>query len=583
MTAGPTTAAGEPTTAPASGTTPAPAAGPAWVVLADTLARAGCRAVFGLPADEPGLLDAAEAHPDLTAVAVADQRVAACAAAGHALTSGTPAVLALTTGPAFVNALAGLSEAASLCAPVVVVTTRAPGAQLGRGAFQYVDQAAMADPLLTWYTLVERPDRLVWAVRRAVALAVAGRPGVTVVEVTDEVAREVVDPAGEPVAPARRLVAVPPAADLDRAARLLTGARLPVVLAGGGTRWGDQAAAVVRLAERLHAPIVTTAAGRGVVDERHPLSLGCAGLYATPPVDALLDRADVVLALGSRLEETVRMDWPGLSRAALVQVDLDVRAFDAGVPPALALLGDAGATAAALTDRIAADDVDAVGRADRAALLRDVRAGTTRTVAEQLDRSPVRRALREVAAVYGDRVVWVHENGLHDIWSYHRPALTVAAGATVVCPGEQTMMGFGVAAAIGAATAAPERPVVVLAGDGAVQLSVNALPTAAARRLGITVLMFDNQGFGWPRHLRALSGEPPGPARFPTPVPVLDWVRACGGWAADLAVTPDLGAVLREARAAAGRGELALVRVPVPDTDVPVGVRRLLGPPQDGG
>src|SRR5437879_592131 len=128
-----------------------------WDVAAAVLADAGVSHVFGLAADEPGLLDSASAHPGLRCVPVRDQRVGACAAAGYTAATGVVSVLALTSGPAFTNALTGLLEAASLGLPIVVVTTRIPGAELGRGGFQELDQQAMAAPLLKWYYRVEQP------------------------------------------------------------------------------------------------------------------------------------------------------------------------------------------------------------------------------------------------------------------------------------------------------------------------------------------------------------------------------------------------------------------------------------------
>jgi hypothetical protein len=163
--------------------------GSVWAHLAGELAAAGCAAVFGVPADEPGLLDAADEHPALAAVTVRDQRTGACAAAGYALTSGNPVALAVSGGPSFLNSLAGVAEAASVGAPVVLVTNVIPAAGIQRGGFQEVDQSAVAAPLVGWRYRVQRPDMLGWAARRAVRLAAAQLPSVCLLEITDEVLR----------------------------------------------------------------------------------------------------------------------------------------------------------------------------------------------------------------------------------------------------------------------------------------------------------------------------------------------------------------------------------------------------------
>ena len=158
----------------------------AWQQAADCLAEAGCETVFGLPTDEPGLLDAADAHPKLRAVGVRGHRAGACMAIGHAVVTSRPVVLALGAGPPFGDAVTALIEADSVCAPIVVVTTRIPADGLGRGGFQDVDQAALATAFTSTYLRVQDAGTLTWALRRAVHMSLNGRPGVSVVEVAQE-------------------------------------------------------------------------------------------------------------------------------------------------------------------------------------------------------------------------------------------------------------------------------------------------------------------------------------------------------------------------------------------------------------
>ncbi|MEU5884362.1 thiamine pyrophosphate-dependent enzyme [Spirillospora sp. NPDC047279] len=569
----------------------------AWDAVAATLQAAGCGLTVGLPADEPGLLDAVRRRAGMAVLAVRDQRAGACAAVGHALVSGRPAVLALTSGPPFPNALPGLMEGASLCAPVVVVTTRVPAGGLGRGAFQEVDQAGLARPFAKACLLVDRGDRLVWALRRAVHLAVNGRPGITVVEIADEVLREtgfpdtavpdtavpdtaVPDTASQDSAAVRRLRARPPESDLGRAAEVMAGSRRPLVVLGGGARAAAAGPAATALAERWHAPLLTTAAGRGSIDEAHPLAVGLAGLYATPPIDRIAAEADVVLAVGTRLEETARMGWPELERARLVHVDADPDVFGTAIEPEHALLGDAAETLTALAGPFASRARE--GDAERETWLKRVTelrqaALDEYATAPPFERSPVRAALAAVGEVFGDGAVLVHENGLNDIWSYHWPVLTVGPRTSVLVPGEQTMMGFGVAAGLGAAVADPSRPAVVLCGDGALNMSLSALTTAASHRLGLVVVVFDNSGFGWPRWLRRQEGAPDEVTRFGADLPIGAIVEGLGGTFAAPADGRALRTALTEARTTAAEGRTAVITVRPVEDDVPVGVRRLFG------
>ncbi|MGW7409798.1 thiamine pyrophosphate-binding protein [Streptomyces sp. NPDC054833] len=555
-----------------------------WHVVAGTLADAGCDIVVGLPSDEPGLMDAARTTPGLRVLGVRDQRAGACAAIGHAAVSGRPAVLAVNSGPSFANALTGLLEASSLGAPVVVVTTRVPALGIGRGGFQHTDQAAMARPLTKWDFLVEDPRQLTWALRRAVHLAVNGGPGVVLVEIADEVLRAPA-PERRPAQPVRRLRFAADAEEVRRAARLLTEARLPVVVAGGGCKPAGAGPAVRRLAELLAAPLFTTAAGRGLVDEEHPLACGLVGLYTTPPADRLLAEADVVLAIGSRLEETARMGWDGLMDKTLVHVDVDPAVFHTASEPEVALLGDAALVAGQLADAVVAQApaVTAAGAArgaEVAAVRAQMRARHHRTGADGPELT-VTTALRLLQESVTRGATLVQENGLHDMWGYHHPVVSVGDGARVVTPGEQTMVGFGLPAAVGAALADRTRRTVLVCGDGAFEMGLAALPTAAELNLGLTVLVLDNRGYGWPRFVRAEEGAPDTLTRFTAPAHTDAAVRALGGLTARCTTAGELAAALDDAAKAHAEGRTTVITVPVRDDDVPVGVRRVFdaGPP----
>ncbi|OKJ48553.1 hypothetical protein AMK27_37830 [Streptomyces sp. CB02009] len=549
-----------------------------WHVAAATLADAGCDVVVGLPSDEPGLMDAARAVPGLRVLGVRDQRAGACAAIGHAAVSGRPAVLAVNSGPSFANALTGLLEASSLGAPVVVVTTRVPALGIGRGGFQHTDQAAMAGPIAKWSFLVEDPRQLTWALRRAVHLAVNGAPGVVLVEIADEVLRAPA-PEPRPAPPVRRLRFAADAEEVRRAAALLAAARLPIVVAGGGCKPAGAGAAVRRLAEILGAPVFTTAAGRGVLDEEHPLACGLVGLYTTPPADRLLADADVVLAIGSRLEETARMGWDGLDEKRLVHVDVDPAVFLTALEPEVALLGDAalvaGQLAAALeTAPPATTEVGAARQAEIVAVREEM---STRHTLATTDRPElnVPEALRLLQRSVTRDATLVQENGLHDMWGYHHPVVSVGDRARVITPGEQTMVGFGLPAAVGAALADRSRRTVLVCGDGAFEMGLAALPTAAELNLGLTVLVLDNRGYGWPRFVRAEEEAPDELTRFTAPSHTDAVVRALGGVTARCTTAAELATALDDAAKAHAEGRTTVITVPVRDDDVPVGVRRV--------
>ena len=217
-----------------------------------------------------------------------------------------------------------------------------------------------------------------------------------------------------------RPTSVPPNSDVVAATDLLGRSKKPVILTGGGARAARAGEAVVGLAQRIGAAIVTTAAGRGTVDERHALMCGLVGLYTTPPVHELLSEADLLLAVGTQLEETVRMGWPELDKINVVQIDCDTSAFDRPVRVLLPLLGDAG-----LTLEVLGCSPFARSRRERHAVASAYKAALrTAALTEYANREqvrPVRKALSGAQAVFGDDGIFVFENGLNDIWAYHWP------------------------------------------------------------------------------------------------------------------------------------------------------------------
>lgn len=490
-------------------------------------------------------------------------------------------MLALNSGPSFVNALTGLLEASSLGCPTVVITTRIPAPELGRGGFQQVDQLAMAAPLAKWSFLVEQADQLLWALRRAVHMAVNGAPGVVVLEIAHEVLQSDL-PAAEPMGLVRRLAAVASDEAVDDAARLLRHAQRPVVVAGGGAKAAGAGEALLGLAERLGAPLFTTASGRGVIDEDHPLAHGLIGLYTSPAAQPLLDDADLLFVIGSRLEETARMGWFRPNSSRLIQLDSDPAAFSLAAEADVNLLGDATLTLRRLLGVLGARDLDVADSAWRRRIGQVQHEPRPAPGAEDMALS-ASAAITAAIDAFGRDLILVQENGLHDMWGYYYPVVSVSDRSTVISPGEQTMVGFGLGAALGAAVTDRSRPTVVICGDGAAEMGLAALPTAAEHNCGITVLMLDNRGFGWPRFVRSHSDSNDSLTRFATLSHVGRVVESLGGWTAGPATRAELAAALEKARLVTADGGIALISVRVADDDIAPGVLRAFEPPDSAG
>ncbi|KUL36042.1 acetolactate synthase large subunit [Streptomyces sp. NRRL F-4489] len=474
----------------------------AWAAVAGFVRHLGARAVFGLPGDDMALLGELESA-DTPVVLCRDQRNAVFMATGYALAAGAPGVCVIGKGPALTNALTGVLEARSAAAPLLLIADGTRLDRLGTGAFQELDQLTAIRPYVKWAARADTPERLPALLEKAAALAVNGTPGPVYVELAEQLA----DSPVSRTAPWRPVVPQRPGPDPDAlaaTARTLAAARRPLLLVGGGARHRNTGRRIERLAERLGAGVFSTASGRGAVAEDHPLYCGVSGLYAAPPVDALWAEADLVVAVGSRLEETATFGWPDGpgGRLPVVQAVLGEDGLTMERPGAY-VLGDAGRIVDGWHELLAGHRPDPAWP-DR---VREVRTALEKRAAEragQAERAapagtvPVAAVLAALdRAVPANRVL-VQENGLQDMWSYYFPHWTLGADGGSVVPSEQTPLGFGAAAAAGVRLAAADgRPVVALAGDGAFHLFRSELPSLADAGVAVLYIVLDNGGYGW--------------------------------------------------------------------------------------
>ncbi|ROQ35733.1 acetolactate synthase-1/2/3 large subunit [Streptomyces sp. PanSC19] len=505
------------------------------------------------------------------------------AADAYARVSGRPGVAITTTGPALLNIAAAVGQAHSDSVPLLVVSPGMPLRHPRQSTGLLHEMRSQTEALrgvAAFSHRVSSVEEIGSAVARAFTLFRTGRPRPVHVEVPLDLL-ETVEPAG----PVRRApLAGPPAPDpaaVGRAAEVLRAARRPALVLGGGAR--AAAAECAALAEELGAPVVTTANGKGVVDERHPLSLGVS--LHSPAVQKWLVDRDVVLAVGTELAESDIWGPPPALTGTLIRVDVDPAQMYAGLPADVPLVGDARVLLGALlagcrggTGDVPSepgdipsksggtpskpDDVPAgpVGvRALRAARDDETRTRDARWLPYL---RAVRRVLAEDAVLTSDSAQCCYYGAL--------PHLPLGPEGRYLHPTGFGTLGYALPAAIGAKTACPERQVVALSGDGGLQFSVQELATAAQLRLPLPVVVFDNGGYGEIREEMAARGDTPLAVDLPAvDLPAL--ARAYGGRGAVVRSSEELADALARALTAPGPTVLTVPEVSdVPEvTDVP--------------
>ena len=479
-------------------------------VLTTVLEKAGMPVVAGIPGHTVGdFALAVGANKSLRPILVRHEATAAFAADVYYRVSGKLMTAFTHAFPGAGNALTAVANAYADFSSMLLVTGNTASAGIGRGGYQELSRQVNDD-----LTQLLRPAvKRVWTPRTAGDLAsnalaalreaTSGRPGPVALNVSQEIWSQEVDARAAMNFDGFTFDARPrpDAGSVERAVRLLAGARRPVILAGNGVNLGRARTQLRALAEALRIPVATTATGKGCFPEDHPLSVGVAGWVGAGSANEATRSADVLLVLGARLAETTASSWvTGAtfgSETAIIQADIDVAGIANAYPVEEALVGDLRST---LGDLLAATD----GRqapdlarwhehldAARAAWAEVARSSQVPGRPRAVGTGAVVQAMRRA---FPGPVNVVNDCGKHHKWIVQQ--FQARQDDQVISSMGGASMGIGLAGAIGAALARPDLPTVAWLGDGGMSMSLAALPTVAEYRLPITTVVIDDAAYG---------------------------------------------------------------------------------------
>jgi acetolactate synthase-1/2/3 large subunit len=451
-------------------------------LVIESLTALGARTVFGLPGQHAlGLFDALR-RSSLRYVGSRTEVNAAFAADGYARTTGSVTPLFVSTGPGALQTLAGLQEAVTASVPVLGISSQIPSAGLGgarRGFLHELpDQRASFRDVVKHARVVRAASQIPSAIAEAWQIAASAPTGPVWLEIPQDV---LLAPAGIPVvgelSGAARVLAPRPEL-IAEAARLLSEASRPVVLAGGGVVRGGAQQELLALAEKLGTPVVTTFGGKGAFPWKHPLSLQ--SWVEDWHTTELLQDADVLLVIGSGLGELSSNYHTFAPRGRVIQIEADLGKLESN-HPALAIHADAALAIRSLVCEVSSRSApvpsllpkiqDRLDSQDLA-LERDVLAA-------------VREALPDDAPSFWDMTILAYW-----AWSAWDPR----AGGMNTAQGSGGL-GYAYPAALGAASTV-DGPVLAVSGDGGAMYGISELATARQHNLRVTWLIVDDGGYG---------------------------------------------------------------------------------------
>ncbi|GHJ31722.1 acetolactate synthase [Streptomyces hygroscopicus subsp. sporocinereus] len=454
----------------------------------ESLTALGANTVFGLPGQHAlGAFDALR-RSGLTYVGLRVENNAGFAADAFARVTGSVAPLLVSTGPGALMTLAALQESAAASAPVLAIGSQVPTAGLGGGRKGYlhelVDQKASFRDIVKSVHTVRAASQIPSALAAAWASALEAPAGPVWLEIPQDV---LLAPVSVPPVTSLRAAPrpLPPRSELTaEAARLLSGAERPVILAGGGVVRAGARQELRALAEVLDAPVATTFGGKGAFPWDHPLSLQ--SWLEDAHTTEFLEDADVLLVVGSGLGELSSNYHTFRPRGRLVQIEADLGKLESN-HPALGIHADAREALAALAEAVAPRPPGTAAKA-AAGLLTRVR---DRIEAQGLELE--QRVLRSVREALPDDSPSFWDMTILSYWAWS--AFDPRTGALHSAQGAGGL-GYGFPAALGAAVADRDRPVLAVSGDGGAMYSVSELATARQYRLPVTWLIVDDGGYG---------------------------------------------------------------------------------------
>jgi len=477
--------------------------------LVRSLEALGVDVIFGipggaiLPAYDP-LFDSQKVRHIL----VRHEQGAGHAATGYAQATGRVGVCMATSGPGATNLVTPIADAYMDSVAMVAITGQVPSGAIGTDAFQEADIQGITLPITKHNYLVQSGEELPRILAEAFHLAGTGRPGPVLVDIPKDILQAQTTFHWPPTMelPGYHPTLHPHGKQIREAARMIAGARRPVLYVGGGVIKAGASPSLRKLAELTGLPVVTTLMARGAFPDSHPQHLGMPGMHGTVAGVYVLQRADLIVALGARFDDRVTGKLDSFApNAQIIHADIDPAEIGKNRHADVPIVGDA---------RYVIDELIAAVSAEYAAGHKADLADWWGQLDELRGRYPLgweeppdgtlapQQVIKRLGEVAGPEAIYVAGVGQHQMWaaqfiSYENPATWLNSGGLGT-------MGYAVPAAMGAKVGAPDKIVWAIDGDGCFQMTNQELATCALEGIPIKVAVINNGNLGMVRQWQTL-------------------------------------------------------------------------------
>lgn len=453
------------------------------------LENEGVRYIFGVPGEENLDLLESLAHSSIKFIVTRHEQAAGFMAANCGRFTGKPGVALATLGPGATNFITAAAYAQLAGMPTVFITGQKPIRKSKQGHFQIVNTTEIMQPITKYTRQVVNASSIPARIREAFRTAEEEKPGAVHLELPEDIAGEQTEGAPFEIYKVRRPVAEEKA--IRWALDMIEAAKHPLILVGAGANRKLTSKMLTEFIEKTGIPFFTTQMGKGVVDERHPLSLGTAALSENDYLHCAIERADLIINVGHDIVEKPPFIMQS-NGTRVIHINFFTAKVDEIYFPQLEVVGDIANALWQLKEKILVRD-----HWDFDYFLKVKKFFTEHIQASAGDaRFPMipQRVVADVRRVMPEDGIVALDNGMYKIWfSRNYPAY---APNTLLLDNALATMGAGLPSAMAAKLIFPEKKVLAVCGDGGFMMNSQELETAVRLRLDLVILLLNDNGFG---------------------------------------------------------------------------------------
>lgn len=470
-------------------------------IVCRALAEEGGTKVFGYPGGAViPIYDEIFKQSAFRHILTGHEQGAAHAADAYARATGKPGVLIVTSGPGATNAVTGISTAYSDSIPLIIISGQVGTSFIGTDAFQECDTVGITRPCVKHNFLVRHVEDLAKTIKEAFYIATTGRPGPVLIDIPKDIQLQkcVFDYPEKVDIPTYKPIIRGHMGQIRKALNALLDSARPLILVGGGVVLSDASELMNRFARLTGIPVISTLMGLGGFRGSDRKFLGMAGMHGTLEANYALQNSEVLINFGSRMEDRLVSNVPDFESRprTVIHIDVDPSSISKRVKAQIPIVGDVKSVLADMVSLLEEEDYRQNtelltpwwNQIDewRSRKSLDYPADSKSIMPEAL--------VEKVQAAAPADTIYTTDVGEHQM--YAAQYLKLDEPRHFLTSGGQGTMGFGLPAAVGAAVAFPDKPVVCFTGDGSIQMCIQELITCKRYGLAPKIVIFNNGYLG---------------------------------------------------------------------------------------